>query len=126
MVSTLGLGRLLNQVKKLPYWQRAGYDSKEEFSAHRKRYRRKHMLTTGGRHFRVLKRDYPEDDCCELCGRKTIKIDYHHWDETNLGIGMWLCYRCHIFAHGVEDGYLIKYMELKEEIENELAKAMLL
>lgn len=88
-----------------------------KYTPARKRWQRKHILQTGGRKIRVLKRDYPEDECCELCGKEGRRLCYHHWDDTNLSLGMWICCRCHQIAHGIEDGYISKYIELKEEIE---------
>jgi len=61
------------------------------------------------------KRPYPR--CCELCGREGYRLYYHHWDSTNLNLGMWLCNPCHQFAEGVDKNYVPKYKQLKIGIE---------
>ncbi len=102
-------------------------ENRQKYNATFRRWSRTHILHTNGRNIRILKRNYPEDDCCELCGIRTSRcLRYHHWDDTDLGIGMWICSKCHNFAHGIEDGYLARYIELKKRIENELAKEPLL
>ena len=55
---------------------------------------------------------------CELCG-KTVRLNYHHWDDTQINKGLWLCARCHVLAevvdhmHDAED----KYLSLKKQEE---------
>lgn len=99
------------------------WKDKEQDKEYKRGWWRKHMLSTGGKKIKVLKRDYPEDECCELCRKRCrSRLQYHHWDGTNLSLGMWICISCHQFAHGVESDYLTKYIELKEEIEKKNAK----
>lgn len=50
---------------------------------------------------------------CELCGRITKSLVYHHWDDNNPSMGLWLCPHCHIFAELFEKGFASRYLELK-------------
>lgn len=63
----------------------------------------------------------PRPDHCEICGgsakRHETKLDWHHWDDSHLEWGIWVCNRCHIGAGFVERGYDEKYKELKGKIE---------
>jgi len=88
---------------------------------------RKHKLTTWRKGEQVFmsgnKRDYPKDSKCELCGTKTLKrLSYHHWDDKDLSKGMWLDFKCHMFAEVVDKlgiGILNIYYLLKNKIEKE-------
>ena len=72
-------------------------------------------LHSGSTH-KVNKRPRPSE--CELCGSKAPRLAWHHWDDADLNKGLWLCFRCHMFAEGVDGGCgLEKYKELKEIIE---------
>lgn len=60
---------------------------------------------------RVNKRPYPES--CELC-HNSGKLSWHHWNDSKPQIGLWLCFRCHQFAEGVDKGCSPEaYLELK-------------
>lgn len=65
------------------------------------------------------KRERPQNDLCEVC--TTNKIEgYHHWDDTNLLKGMWICNSCHYLANSLEklkDGRAKKYFNLKNKLE---------
>lgn len=62
----------------------------------------------------------PHSVTCELCGKSPKKTDYHHWDNSNPNLGMWLCQRCHWFANWLELPAFLevmeKYFNLKEAI----------
>lgn len=60
---------------------------------------------------------------CELCGEERAHLHYHHWDNENPSIGLWLCYRCHMFAERA-DALTDWYFELKEKAEREVLEAM--
>ena len=49
------------------------------------------------------KRSRPIDDHCELCSRTSRKLNYHHWDDTDLMKGIWVCYFCHITIEKLDD-----------------------
>lgn len=68
------------------------------------------------------KRPRPYENC-ELCDRANERLVYHHWNDNNYGHGLWLCYRCHHFVHGIDDGYITagyhnKYTQLRDSISN--------
>ena len=66
-------------------------------------YYRNHVVeTTGHVRLRGNKRPYPLDERCELCRRKKnlrrkglTRLAYHHWDDSDLSKGIWLCGKCH-------------------------------
>ena len=64
-------------------------------------------------HINVKKRPHPGG--CELCGRSEFRLGYHHWDDHSPGVGLWLCFPCHQWAHGVDKGLSLEdYQRLKE------------
>ena len=78
------------------------------------------FTTIGGRHgpFKALKRLRP--DSCELCELPKDLLQWHHWDDSNLSLGLWLCVPCHRFAEGMDvRGLAGKYLRLKEKISEE-------
>lgn len=56
----------------------------------------------------------------ELCNNSGRRLYYHHWDDNNMNMGMWICGHCHTFAEWVEKGWSMKYQKLKETIESEM------
>ncbi len=69
---------------------------------------------------RVLKRDYPTDQKCELCHKVTERMGYHHWDDEKPQFGIWCCTKCHracdAFEVGNLDSVLRGYKKLKRII----------
>ncbi len=65
----------------------------------------------------------PRPELCELCSRKPTKA-YHHWDDDDPSIGLWLCYRCHITVEVMDDFPDIDlhsfYLDLKEKAATEV------
>jgi hypothetical protein len=59
----------------------------------------------------------PWTQICEVCGSDIGLRAYHHWDDTKLDNGMWLCRYCHIFAEKVDAGLVQKYLNLKGDID---------
>jgi hypothetical protein len=59
---------------------------------------------------------------CELCGVTVSKyLRYHHWDDSNPSVGVWLCTRCHNIAEAIdkiiENPLLLnQYKELRRRI----------
>ena len=74
-------------------------------------WRRQHSLWVDGKHVRVNKR--PRPDTCEVCGIKVNRLDYHHWDDNHLWLGLWLCLSCHKMAERIDDGLHIIYLQEK-------------
>jgi len=67
------------------------------------------------------KRPYPLTGTCEVCQHPSF-LAYHHWDDTDISLGMWLCHLCHIIAE-VHDQKSIKivkrlkkYINLKKDL----------
>lgn len=91
-----------------------------------KSYSRKHNLGTNGKVYHGLnKRPYPENGRCELCdGKNSIKkkiLVYHHWDDNNMNLGVWVCFFCHGIVESIDNiddiEFIIKkYITLKEKI----------
>lgn len=80
------------------------------------------LTIKGRRYFGLHKRPFPLDGKCELCGEILITYSYHHWDNNNLNLGIWLCLGCDYLAEGLDeiDRNLWKvntYHKLKEEVE---------
>jgi len=98
---------------------------KEKFSKYCSDYHRKNFLYTviEGKKVRlvVYKRDYPSDNCCELCSAQK-RLVYHHWRiENKKAYGLWICGFCHKFAEifDKKNELVKKYEELKKKIEFE-------
>lgn len=64
----------------------------------------------------------PKPDHCELCGRRTAYLGYHHWDDSNPSKGLWLGYCCHQFAEMVDKGMVRLYFRLKLAEEERFKK----
>lgn len=61
-------------------------------------------LRVGTKRFNALhKRSYPLDGRCEICSIELGQYCYHHWDNGNLNLGVWLCGRCDYFAEGLDE-----------------------
>lgn len=69
---------------------------------------------------------------CELCGTLVDSyLPYHHWDDNEPSIGMWLCSQCHKYAEGFDkamtDTVLFDtYVERKLAITRQCYQARLL
>jgi|GEM_PF-3272506 len=48
-----------------------------------------------------VRRERPSDGLCEMCRKRKFE-DYHHWDNTNIKLAMWLCSKCHPIAEIAE------------------------
>lgn len=113
-----------NLEKNRKYYRDYYLKNKENYLKNSRNYRRKNCLTTNGiKLTHIQKRSYPQNQICELCGRQVKRLAYHHWDDKNLMLGIWICWRCHflveIFEDGLHETILKKYIELKEIIERD-------
>ena len=123
------------QARKAREWYRRIKQDPERLAAYRKRhsawakahppkhpqkypehYYREHYLEVRGKVIRVIKRPYPDNSLCELC-KKQRTLGYHHWDDDHPERGMWVCISCHHKAEGLERGWSVSYLALKESIE---------
>ena len=95
--------------------------NKKKIQMRMRTYERKHKLTTKSGVIRGIKRSYPSDGKCEMCGKKT-RLVYHHWKIIgNIIYGIWICqgrYACHPFVELYEKGLLNKYLRLKISIND--------
>jgi hypothetical protein len=74
--------------------------------------------------FMVVKRVYPNDKKCELCGNAG-HLSYHHWGEIVLNeplTGIWACNECHPIIENPENAFhiLSKFALKKEQIDQEI------
>ncbi len=91
---------------------------KKERRAYRINWARHHCLAVGKKKvYGLRKRQKPNQ--CELCGRDNTGLDYHHWNDSNLNNGLWLCNWCHGFADRLERGLLKKYLDLRDTVDAE-------
>ncbi len=60
----------------------------------------------------------PRPDKCEMCEDRPAKA-YHHWNDEDPSIGLWLCFRCHMAAEVMDDSpnldLFTVYIDLKEK-----------
>ncbi len=60
----------------------------------------------------------PRPDLCEVCEDRPAKA-YHHWNNEDPSIGLWLCFRCHMAAEVMDDlpnlDLFTVYIDLKEK-----------
>jgi len=114
-------------LKKQQLANRRYYERhKEEISKRKKIYNKTHSLqrlhTVLGTRINgksvtirnIKKRPIP--NLCELCQKRKPKA-YHHWDDNNPDIGMWLCNGCHFKVEWFEKGGAVAYHHLKKQIE---------
>ncbi len=77
--------------------------------------------------YRLRKRKYPDNGCCEVCGKQNNKkLGYHHWDDkdlkpNNFVKGIWVCLTCHtiITYFSRKESYDLykKYLKIKNKID---------
>ncbi|KKM73765.1 hypothetical protein LCGC14_1407150 [marine sediment metagenome] len=92
---------------------------KDHPEADRDSHRRRILGTSSGRLTGLDKRTYPSNAACELCHHVGRQLGYHHWNDENPNLGLWLCTRCHNVAEAADDdtSILSRYYQLKEEVE---------
>lgn len=98
-------GELYRHCKKCQYQQNKEWHLKNR-EQNRKRsrdYMRKYRIGQNGKDLRhvIGKRDYPNDEKCEIC-KESVRLVYHHWDNSDFSKGMWICTKCHVAAHWLE------------------------
>lgn len=70
----------------------------------------------------LYKRPFPLDGKCEICGKKFITYNYHHWNNSNPSLGIWVCEACDYFIEGIDEidrnpWKVDMYRRLKKEVE---------
>lgn len=86
-----------------------------------------HLMTTEKHYAGLHKRPFPLDAMCEICGKKLKQYCYHHWDDNNLSLGVWVCGACDYLSEGIDEidknpQKVDIYRRLKKEVE-EVEKA---
>lgn len=92
----------------------------------KKKARQTRLTGKDGKTWNDLKKR-PRPNCCELCrhamndNSKSIRLEYHHWNDVYPEIGLWLCYKCHHFAEYLDRSgaalSITTYYMLKREAE---------
>jgi hypothetical protein len=86
-------------------------------------------LGTHGKIIRGLNKR-PYTNYCELCGKYVQNnMAYHHWDESNLDLGIWICNKCHYIVGAFElikSGKFLVLIEKYEQLKAELTPLPLL
>lgn len=81
-----------------------------------KEYKRDNFLNIKGKLVKVKKRQF--SGRCEVCGKENnSKLNYHHWDNSNLAKGIWVCFGCHWMVEGFDKNLYDKYAILKAQVE---------
>lgn len=114
-----------NKEKFREYARKWRSKNREKFNKKCRQYHRKRVLTTSNGKFiyGLNKRDYT--GYCEVCMKTPQelgfkRLEYHHWNDDNPSIGIWICYRCHKICHVVDRGDLPRirgYIRQKELVE---------
>lgn len=58
---------------------------------------------------------------CELCHKDSGHLCYHHWDNSNPSMGLWICNPCNLFAEAIDlSGTSIKdnYLTLRAQLDS--------
>ena len=83
------------------HWSKSNYDG---LNSRCRKCRQTNRLATGGKRYMGLhKRPYPLDGRCEICNTELIRYCYHHWDDNNLNLGIWVCGSCDYFMEGIDE-----------------------
>jgi len=89
----------------------------DKYRIYARNYMRIHRIGQNGKDFRnvIGKRDYPNDNLCEICEEK-VRLVYHHWDNSDFSKGMWICTKCHVASHWLEKYNPKLFYDLKHKI----------
>jgi hypothetical protein len=103
------------------YQKQCYKQNREVLNEYNKQYRRKHSLGYHNKRISGLNKR-PYTNYCEICGKfQPKKLNYHHWNDSNPSMGIWVCYQCHILVEFIEKGKFVKadrlYHALKLSIE---------
>jgi hypothetical protein len=108
----------------------------EQVKENKRKYRekvrpiiRQTELGTHGETIRGLNKR-PYTSYCEICSKQVQNnMAYHHWDDLNLNLGIWVCIKCHYIVEAFElvksgkfSAVIEKYEQLKAELTPPLPK----
>jgi len=123
----------LPPLRKYLGWKDPGVETRELYNRYGREYRRAHgyyeyLQRWHSKRMQVQKDgkltwvDIPyrraKPEKCEVCGKTAKRLSYHHWDNSDLSKGLWLCGRCHNTANAVEvasrcSDTVRRYLEMK-------------
>lgn len=89
-------------------------------TAYSKKHNRIHRLHA----IYCIKRNYPVDNKCEICGRQ-VYLHYHHWGKIikrEHVRGIWVCTLCHRVIENPDRAFkvLALFAAKKEQIDREI------
>ena len=106
--------RLTMTPEKLKRWRERSDARKLANRDNNKANRRQHQLTVDGKVLRNINKR-PRPDYCEICHKYRNRLEWHHWDDKEPELGLWLCIRCHAGVEFIEQGKDKVYLTLKED-----------
>jgi len=103
--------------------------NKEYYRNYMQRRERRFILRgKNNEYYRVIKREYPKNNHCELCEEQKKRLNYHHCDDNDLQKnhfvkGIWICIQCHQLVESIErysnwNKLIKKYLYFKSIIKN--------
>ena len=116
--------------KKRQSYDRKHWSKRYWYLLHKDKLETERRQSLLGNRWRGLnKRQY--SGYCELCEQPFDRLEYHHWDDDNPAMGIWLCHHCHRYAEGfdkaiVDPSFLELYKEIKNRIATEYYQSRLL
>lgn len=129
MVMEEGSSAMSSESERVKEYYRTHQEARDSKNEYLKKYQRE-FLQGGVRvkirdvwHYVRVPGKRPKPKSCELCGRSS-ELVYHHWDNTNLLLGMWVCRACHSIIRHIEDGLVGMYLKLKDDIAREIGDAV--
>ena len=95
------------------------------FAAHRRFQQQNYIgrrAADGGREVVRIAGKRPRPDHCEMCDATPKRLVYHHWNDDDYSLGLWVCQGCHNVAHTWEDKRLrmARYRALKSMMNADL------
>jgi len=93
----------------------------KELRKERRRYNQVHVTINGVR-VKVKVRKRPWTGYCEVCGKVSERLHWHHWNQEKPGWGIWACPSCHYFVEAIDRGLnennIKAYLSFKTKIES--------
>ena len=103
-----------DRSKSLAYY----YANKPRILKRQKIYKRQHLLRFHNYDIRGLnKSPFPEGGVCPFCGGSNRKLQWHHWLDTNLNDGLWMCTKCHFILENLFRQMPLKADELRKGLK---------
>lgn len=110
------------------YWR----EHKERLQEYHKKYRQNHLQEKRDYYRnhvlaspKLPKRVYglhkrPYFGHCEICGKSQTHPGYHHWNNENPSLGVWVCMKCHWIVESLDNPEFQRlakiYLNMKEHL----------